>query len=112
MVMDFDTFIMQKPTARIYWQAEQRKSDLLMGYSFVADCICNAFFYLRARPRVVHWLREYLTWMYTHPYENDQRCISAFLNYTEKVAMNLTLPVPVPPWDILDVNEEWVHYEN
>ena len=26
--------------------------------------------------------------------------------------MNLTLPVPVPRWDILDVNDEWVHYEN
>ena len=60
MVMDFDTFLMRNPTARIYEQAEHRKSDLLMGYSFVADCICNAFFFLRARPVVVTWVREAL----------------------------------------------------
>ena len=110
MVMDFDTFLMRNPTARIYEQAEHRKSDLLMGYSFVADCICNAFFFLRARPVVVTWVREVLHWMYDHPYENDQRCMSAFLNYTERVHTNLTLP-DIPRWDVFDVNNEFMHYE-
>ena len=35
---------------------------------------------------MVNWLRELTVWLYNHPYEHDQRAMSAFLNYTEKVS--------------------------
>ena len=47
--------------------------ELLIGYAFASDCICNGFFHFKATPRVVKWLQELLIWLYNHPYEHDQR---------------------------------------
>ena len=43
LVLDFDTYFMQNPTARVLQQVQEKDVEVLMGYSFVADCICNAF---------------------------------------------------------------------
>lgn len=66
--------------------AEAPFYELLIGYAFWSDCICNGFFHLKSTPRMVHWLQELLIWLYNHPYEHDQRAMSAFLNYTERVS--------------------------
>ena len=62
--------------------------DIIMGYSFLSDCLCDGFFYLKATPAVVEWTRFLLVWLYQHPYEHDQRAMSALLNYTEKVSLS------------------------
>ncbi|CAD7922901.1 unnamed protein product [Amoebophrya sp. A25] len=60
--------------------------EMLISYAFESDCICNGFFFLKSTPTMTRWLWELLVWLYQHPYEHDQRAMSAFLNYTEKVS--------------------------
>ncbi|CAD7951954.1 unnamed protein product [Amoebophrya sp. A120] len=60
--------------------------EMLISYSFISDCICNGFFFMKSTPRMEEWMKQLIIWLYHHPYEHDQRAMSAFLNYTEKVA--------------------------
>mmetsp|Transcript_88729 Transcript_88729/g.225895 ORF Transcript_88729/g.225895 Transcript_88729/m.225895 type:complete len:198 (-) Transcript_88729:27-620(-) len=81
-----------------------------MGYDYDSDCLCNGFFYLRARPVTHRWLFEMVRWLYDHPYEHDQRAISAFLNYTEKVALEAEHLPTQPRWFVLDVNNAFINF--
>eukprot|EP00971_Amphidinium_carterae_P099907 1975522-Amphidinium_carterae.1 len=62
-------------------------ADVLIAYDYITDCVCNGFFYIRALPETHQWLFEIVRWLYNNPYEHDQRAISAFLNYTERIAI-------------------------
>merc|ERR1712048_1213765 len=54
MWLDFDIFLVQNPTAAISRALDPQSGggpyDILMGYDYESDCICNGFFYLRSRP--------------------------------------------------------------
>eukprot|EP00913_Durusdinium_trenchii_P001319 g1217.t1 len=89
MWLDFDIFLVRHPTKAL--QQASQGYDLLMGYDLESDCLCNGFFFIRANEKTHAWLFEMLRWLYNHPYEHDQRAISAFLNYTERISLKLIL---------------------
>lgn len=67
--------------------------------------------YFKSSPNTVLWLVDVLHWMYEHPYEHDQKCFSAYLNYTEPVTMDwadLPRSGPLPHWDTLDPVRQFV----
>ncbi|CAE8642975.1 unnamed protein product, partial [Polarella glacialis] len=101
MWLDFDVFLVRHPGAALA-AAVSPGYDLLMGYDFESDCLCNGFFYIRSRPSTVNWLFQLLRWLYDHPFEHDQRAIGAFLNYTEKVAATPEEMPAVPRWHVFD----------
>ena len=80
--------------------------EVLLSESFAASCICSGVVLFRPGSRA--WLRELLVWLWEHPYEHDQKAVSAFLLAGERVAPAHTLPVPntvpVPRWGTLDGN--------
>eukprot|EP00397_Hematodinium_sp_SG-2012_P029807 GEMP01031522.1.p1 GENE.GEMP01031522.1~~GEMP01031522.1.p1 ORF type:complete len:570 (+),score=99.41 GEMP01031522.1:56-1765(+) len=111
MWLDFDVFLLKNPTDRIYALAEERKVDFLIGYGFQSDCICNGFFFIKATDTNVEWVKALFRWLYTHPYEHDQRAMSAFLNYTEKVIPRNEDETPtVPPWYVFDVENHFINW--
>jgi len=110
MWLDFDIFLVRDPSAAVARAVEGR--DVVMGYDYDSDCICNGFFYLRARPSAHHWLFQLLRWLYDHPYEHDQRAISAFLNYTERVAAGSDELPAVPRWHVFDVDNEFINWNS
>lgn len=109
MWLDFDIFLIQNPMPVLKIAAAEGH-DILMGYDYLSDCVCNGFFYLRARPEVHRWLFDLVRWLYTHPYEHDQRAISALLNYTERIALDPeALPNP-PKWTALDADRAFINW--
>lgn len=110
MWLDFDIFVIRDPGPAIARAAEGY--DLLMGYDYTSDCICNGFFYVRARPETHLWLFELVRWLYDNPYEHDQRAISAFLNYTEKISAKSSQMPPVPRWFVFDVDNTFVNWNS
>eukprot|EP00933_Yihiella_yeosuensis_P007190 TRINITY_DN112119_c0_g1_i1.p1 TRINITY_DN112119_c0_g1~~TRINITY_DN112119_c0_g1_i1.p1 ORF type:complete len:478 (-),score=60.81 TRINITY_DN112119_c0_g1_i1:240-1616(-) len=107
MWLDFDIFLVRNPGQAIAKATEGY--DLLMGYDFDSDCLCNGFFFIRARPETHRWLFELLRWLYDNPYEHDQRAISAFLNYTEKISAKAEDLPPVPRWHVFDVDNTFIN---
>ncbi|CAK0790104.1 unnamed protein product [Prorocentrum cordatum] len=108
MWLDFDIFIVRDPGPALAMATEGY--DLLMGYDYTSDCLCNGFFYLRARPVVHTWLHEMVRWLYDHPYEHDQRAIAAFLNYTERISAAPEDFPDVPRWHVLDVDNSFINF--
>ncbi|CAE7595411.1 unnamed protein product, partial [Symbiodinium necroappetens] len=100
MWLDFDIFLVRHPTSAITRAVQDY--ELLMGYDLDSDCLCNGFFYIRARPRTHRWLFELVRWLYDHPYEHDQRAMGAFLNYTEKISADLEELPAIPSWHVFD----------
>eukprot|EP00397_Hematodinium_sp_SG-2012_P061288 GEMP01080924.1.p1 GENE.GEMP01080924.1~~GEMP01080924.1.p1 ORF type:complete len:227 (+),score=38.31 GEMP01080924.1:79-681(+) len=89
----------------------QDQVDFLIGYGFQSDCICNGFFFIKATDTNVEWVKALFRWLYTHPYEHDQRAMSAFLNYTEKVIPRNEDETPtVPPWYVFDVENHFINW--
>ncbi|CAE8714245.1 unnamed protein product [Polarella glacialis] len=109
MWLDFDVFLVRHPGAALA-AAVSPGYDLLMGYDFESDCLCNGFFYIRSRPSTVNWLFQLLRWLYDHPFEHDQRAIGAFLNYTEKVAATPEEMPAVPRWHVFDVDSTFINF--
>ncbi len=96
---------------RLEQNPEETRYDLLIAYSFVSDCICNGFFFLKSKPAVVDWLEELIVWLYQHPFEHDQRAMSALLNYTEKVGFPKDYKHPrIPNWFVFDVENEFINW--
>eukprot|EP00392_Amoebophrya_sp_AT5.2_P008343 g8364.t1 len=95
-----------------------RGYEMLISYSFFSDCICNGFFFMRATPTMIRWLEELLLWLYHHPYEHDQRAMSAFLNYTERVALpepgertqHKWAAPPVPHWFVFEPYNRFINW--
>jgi len=117
MWLDFDIFLVRNPGRAIVEAlnpAARKRApgpyDVLMGYDYDSDCLCNGFFYLRARPRVHRWLFELVRWLYDHPFEHDQRAISAFLNYTELITASPEELPPVPRWHVFDVENAFINW--
>eukprot|EP00927_Polykrikos_kofoidii_P018837 TRINITY_DN18779_c0_g1_i2.p1 TRINITY_DN18779_c0_g1~~TRINITY_DN18779_c0_g1_i2.p1 ORF type:complete len:732 (+),score=68.42 TRINITY_DN18779_c0_g1_i2:284-2479(+) len=113
MWLDFDIFLVRNPGPAIAAAARRkdgRPNHVVVGYDYESDCLCNGFFYLRARPAVHRWLFELVRWLFDHPYEHDQRAIAGFLNYTERIAANSQELPPVPRWDVFDVNNIFVNF--
>jgi len=108
MWLDFDIFLVRDPSAAI--DRATKGNDVVIGYDYSSDCLCNGFFFLRARPGAHLWLFHLLRWLYDHPYEHDQRAISAFLNYTERIAAEPRELPPVPRWNAFDVDNEFVNW--
>jgi len=108
MWLDFDIFLVRDPSAAIDRAVEG--NDIVMGYDYDSDCICNGYFFLRARPEAHRWLFWLVRWLYDHPYEHDQRAISALLNYTERVAAEPHELPPVPRWNAFDVDNEFINF--
>lgn len=108
--LDFDIFLIRNPSDAIHKATEG--FDLVMGYDYMSDCICNGFFFLRSRPLVHSWLFEMVRWLYDHPYEHDQRAISAFLNYTEKIAAKSEDLPQQPRWFVFDVNNAFINFDS
>jgi len=89
--------------------------EFLISYSFSSDCICNGFFYLKSTKTVVNWMFHLIAWLYQHPYEHDQRAMSAFLNYTEKVSLPKNGTVgydtpKIPHWFVFDTDNAFVNW--
>lgn len=112
MWLDFDIFLVANPQDAVIAAAGVGKDgyDVLMGYDYLSDCLCNGFFYLRARPITHVWLFELLRWLYDHPYEHDQRAISAFLNYTERIAATSEELPPIPRWQVFEVDNTFINW--
>lgn len=108
MWLDFDIFLVRNPGPVL--QTASQGYDLLMGYDYDSDCLCNGFFYLRSRPITHRWLFEMVRWLYDHPYEHDQRAMSAFLNYTEKIALGSDSLPEQPRWFVFDVNNQFINF--
>eukprot|EP00929_Paragymnodinium_shiwhaense_P007817 TRINITY_DN111717_c0_g1_i1.p1 TRINITY_DN111717_c0_g1~~TRINITY_DN111717_c0_g1_i1.p1 ORF type:complete len:732 (+),score=68.13 TRINITY_DN111717_c0_g1_i1:23-2197(+) len=112
--LDFDIFLVRNPSFALATAVEPPgagiRYDILMGYDYDSDCLCNGFFYLRARPSTHRWLFELVRWMFDHPYEHDQRAIGAFLNYTEKISAKPHELPPVPRWHVFDVENDFVNW--
>ncbi|CAD7975253.1 unnamed protein product [Amoebophrya sp. A25] len=66
--------------------------DIAISGSFLTDCVTSGVVYFRNRDRVKYWLLEVLSWMYQHPYEHDQKCVSAFLGAGERVTFPEQMP--------------------
>lgn len=110
MWIDLDVFLFQSPTPFV---AEQLRAgyDLLISGAFAVDCVCSGVVLYRAVARTRAWLERLLVWMYEHPYEHDQKAVSAFLRAGERVAFEEELPVPtdeVPTWAFLDPETRFV----
>merc|ERR1711920_344145 len=110
MWLDFDIFLIRDPGDAIAETVRGR--DLVMGYDFDSDCICNGFFYLRSRPEIHRWLFELVRWLYDHPFEHDQRAISAFLTYTERISAEPDELPPVPNWHVFDVDNTFINWNS
>eukprot|EP00439_Symbiodinium_sp_Y106_P024284 s3131_g2.t4 len=108
MWLDFDIFLVRHPTSAITRAVQDY--ELLMGYDLDSDCLCNGFFYIRARPRTHRWLFELVRWLYDHPYEHDQRAMGAFLNYTEKISADPEELPAVPSWHVFDEENIFINY--
>ncbi len=113
--LDFDTFLFQDPTPYILSQAYHDDYDLLVGGAFAAECVCSGIMYYKAKKVVKDWLIELVSWMYNHPYEHDQKLVSAFLFAGERVAFPHELPVgdeeckrKVPRWGYLDAGNMFI----
>ncbi|CAD7940851.1 unnamed protein product [Amoebophrya sp. A120] len=110
--VDFDVYPVQDPTFFLLQHQNRAAFEILISGSFATPCICNGIVYFRSTEAVVLWLVDVLHWMYDHPYEHDQKCFSAYLNYTEPVTMRWdqlprTQPA-VPRWDTLDPIQQFV----
>ncbi|CAK9115571.1 unnamed protein product [Durusdinium trenchii] len=108
MWLDFDIFLVRHPTKAL--QQASQGYDLLMGYDLESDCLCNGFFFIRANEKTHAWLFEMLRWLYNHPYEHDQRAISAFLNYTERISLKVEDLPPIPRWHVFDEENSFINY--
>ncbi|KAF4690334.1 hypothetical protein FOZ60_000305 [Perkinsus olseni] len=111
--VDFDVFLFRNPLPHLSKYSDQ--FDLLISDSFSTRCICNGVVFFRSLPAVQHWLLALVQWMYEHPYEHDQKAVSAFLHAGEMVAPEHTLPVgrdfhqvPIPRWGYLDGATQFV----
>eukprot|EP00392_Amoebophrya_sp_AT5.2_P000727 g728.t1 len=75
--------------------------DLLISGSFATECVnSGVVFFNRASAKTGRWLAEVLHWMYDHPYEHDQKTVSAFLFAGERVAF----PHQMPSWVAAEEN--------
>eukprot|EP00392_Amoebophrya_sp_AT5.2_P005082 g5091.t1 len=124
--VDFDVFPMRDPTYAILEHQNRNNYEILISSDrdfanlrktateknlFASPCICNGIVYFKSSPNTVLWLVDVLHWMYEHPYEHDQKCFSAYLNYTEPVTMDwadLPRSGPLPHWDTLDPVRQFV----
>lgn len=110
--VDFDVFLFADPWPALDAAVAETKADLLLSESFAAACICSGVVLFRPTEPVVTWLRELLVWMYEHPYEHDQKAVSAFLLAGERVAPQYELPVlhgvAIPEWAVLDGGNQFV----
>ena len=84
--------------------------EILITGSFASHCICNGVVYFRATDTVITWLLDVINWMYSHPYEHDQKCFAHWLDHTERVTFR---PLPrstpdVPKWALLESVEKFV----
>jgi len=105
MWLDLDVFLFKSPTPYLVQQLGDGDMDLLISGSFALDCICSGMVLFRSSRRTKRWLQELLIWMYQHPYEHDQKAVSAFLRAGERVAFDSQLPLSEeesPHWGFLD----------
>eukprot|EP00392_Amoebophrya_sp_AT5.2_P015082 g15273.t1 len=85
--------------------------EILITGSFASHCICNGIVYFRATDNVIQWLIDVINWMYSHPYEHDQKCFAHWLDHTERVTFR---PLPrsstgnVPRWALLESVQKFV----
>merc|ERR1719193_1923562 len=111
MWLDFDIFLVKNPTEETYALARERKADLLIAYAWNSDCICNGFFFMKSTTVNVEWLKAMFHWLYTRPYEHDQRAFAAFLNYTENVDVRGPEFLPeIPSWFVFDVHNKFINW--
>jgi len=111
MWLDLDVFLFQSPTPHVLKQQRSGDYELLISGAFAVDCVCSGVVFFRAVPRTRKWLEELLVWMYEHPYEHDQKAVSAFLRAGERVAFDEALPVrpeEAPRWAFLDPETQFV----
>lgn len=111
MWLDLDVFLFQDPSQYLFTQAIEGGYEMLISGSFNVDCVCSGIIFYRAVDRTRRWLAELLAWMYDHPYEHDQKAVSAFLRAGERVAFDDDLPVnqeDTPHWSFLDPETQFV----
>ena len=114
--VDFDVFFVQDPTPYVLETAYSDRSkryDVLVSGSFSAECVCSGVVFYRSSPKTKVWLRKLVVWMYEHPYEHDQKLVSAFLFAGERVAFAYELPVSpeddmFPNWGYLESGNQFV----
>eukprot|EP00434_Breviolum_minutum_P002780 symbB.v1.2.002443.t3/scaffold126.1/size312799/7 len=110
--LDLDVFLFQSPTAAVAKVSSVAfHAELLISGAFAVDCVCSGVVLFRSTSKVKEWLKQLLIWMYEHPYEHDQKLVSAFLRAGERVAFDDELPVrmeDVPNWMFLDPETQFV----
>lgn len=110
--LDLDVFLFQSPTRAVaHHFRHQPTAELLVSGSFAVDCICSGVVLFRSTSKVKEWLKKLLIWMYSHPYEHDQKLFSAFLRFGERVAFDQELSVTAeetPTWRFLDPETQFV----
>ena len=99
--VDFDVYFFQDPVRWILRQsgpvegsssstgasrgAVSQLPDVLISGSFLTHCVTSAIVWFTNRRTTRLWLLAATRWMYTHPYEHDQKCVSAFLPEAHQV---------------------------
>lgn len=59
----------------------------------------------------IEWLKAMFLWLYTRPYEHDQRAFAAFLNYTENIdKRGPDLYPQIPSWFVFDVHTKFINW--
>eukprot|EP00397_Hematodinium_sp_SG-2012_P013775 GEMP01013998.1.p1 GENE.GEMP01013998.1~~GEMP01013998.1.p1 ORF type:complete len:312 (+),score=52.56 GEMP01013998.1:987-1922(+) len=106
--IDFDVFLFKNPIPYVVARALETNSSILTSGAFGADCVNSGIVYFSWTEEVKVWVFHVLHWMYEHPYEHDQKTVSAFLRAGERVAFEEALPVKAPRWDFLDPAVQFV----
>ena len=112
--VDSDVFFLRNPTPLVNGPSWHPSFEVLISDSFTTECICSGVILFRSTPEVRQWLLTLIEWMYSHPYEHDQKLVSAFLEAGEEVAPRSKLPVgkgkgksPIPRWAYLESKTEF-----
>jgi len=105
--IDFDVFLFKNPIPYVLARAEETQAMVLTSGAFGAECVNSGVVYFGATEKVIEWLLTLLVWMYDHPYEHDQKAVSAFLRAGERVAFPHELPIEPVPWDYLDAEVQF-----
>ena len=107
--LDLDLFLFKNPLPYVRAKQRESKVDVLTASSFAADCVCSGIVFLRANDLVRNWWLHVTSWVYRHPYEHDQKTVSAFLKAGEVVASADQLPrIDFPLFDYLEAGNQFV----
>eukprot|EP00929_Paragymnodinium_shiwhaense_P000919 TRINITY_DN101112_c0_g1_i1.p1 TRINITY_DN101112_c0_g1~~TRINITY_DN101112_c0_g1_i1.p1 ORF type:complete len:789 (+),score=153.90 TRINITY_DN101112_c0_g1_i1:68-2434(+) len=83
-IFDFDTVFLRDPSAHLERRAGAAKADVAFVAHFDSDCLNTGGLYFRSSAQTAEFLSKYLAWLHQHPYEDEQRALNCFLNFTKQ----------------------------